>query len=195
MIAFLFLLVGCVQVEESVTLYIYSTGELDFVAYLDNIHSDEKEADKRKKEEAQFLADFKSGKALKKPLEKFGATKIKQEMFRTEAPFAGAISGHFKSIENFWKAFDFNGNDKDRTAKIKKSGNTTSLIFRLPAKADDGGNKHDFPKNLKFVHADGKFTGAEGFAVSLDGRTARLDVSHVESMISKKDPYQVSLSW
>ncbi len=191
---------ACLEIEETVSVYLGPKEKMDFVAFLDDIHSNEGSPTKKSQEEKDFLRDFRAGKFLKPNLVKSGAKNVVFSLTRREVPFSAVVSGQYDSMEAFWKNFDFNDKPQGKKVQLTRKGDTHTLTFSFPGGAPPlnqiaSASRNDFPKHLRIILSLGRFTSAEGFVKSEDGRVCTVDEARYLEQIRKGTPFQMSLSW
>lgn len=168
---------ACLEMDETVSLYLLPSGKIELIAYLDNIHSGETTEPARKKDHAEFLRDWKSGAFGVKALKAGGVKAVKQDLLRDSPPFAAVLRGTHDKLETFWELFDFNTREGGKRATVKTEKGTTTLSFHRPEP-----DSRDFPKRLNLILTQGEFTEAKGFTVSADRKTCTLTDSRAADL-------------
>lgn len=188
---------ACIECDETVTVYLNPEGALDFVAYLDDLRSDDKEDAARKKEEKELLADLKAGRFLRPALQKSGAKQVKTRLLRDTVPYAAVITGRYPDPVAFLRLFEYNEKEGGRTAQLTRDGAKRKLVLRfpMPAEAPAPRSRNDFPLRLKLVLLKGRFLAADGFRLESDGRTASPDEAALRERYAAAKPFELSLSW
>lgn len=183
------LLGGCLEVDDTVTLYMAADGKTDFTAFLDDVRSNESDAKERDAENALFAAEIRAGKFAKDAFKKSGVHKLRQKLVRERLPYTAVISGEFDEATAPWKLLGFDGT---RTVTFEKSNEGRKLVFRYP---DGEGKIDDFPRHLKIVLLEGSFGESRGFVVSKDKRTAVPDKDFLAKQIAAGKAFQTELRW
>lgn len=197
-VASLLSLSACIDMDEAVTIYLHPDGSLDFIGYLDAIRSDAKDPAEQAKDEKEFLRDFRSGKFVAAALREAGSRHVKTELLRTSVPYAAIVRGTHPDVASFFRVFDFNLEAGKKTAKLAKDGARRSLTFHFPppeSQAAKPSSRDDFPKRLKLVLAEGRFTDAAGFTLSEDKRICELDRAKADELRAKREPADLFCAW
>lgn len=182
-------LAGCLEVDETVTLYVSPDGKTEFVAFLDNVHSNETVGRKRLDEENNFLQEIRAGKFGGRAFRKTGVRNLKETLVRDHWPYAALMTGKFDEPTAPWKILGFDG---VRTVSFEKKGKERKLLLRFPA----GESKvDDFPKRFKVVLTEGKFTGASGFDLDASGHIAIPDRKGLTERVNSAEPWTAELRW
>jgi len=96
--------VGCIEDEIYPTLYLEPEGSAEWVVYVSQVKSDEKEVTKRRQEEIEFLDSFDKGEDyISDIFREAGATQIERHLIRDRAPFEYAIRARFDRAEDVWR--------------------------------------------------------------------------------------------
>lgn len=160
---------SCLQIEETVSLYVHPDGKVECIAYLDQIRSSETTDAGRKQDHDEFLRDWKSGEFGVKALKASGAKSVRKELLRASPPFAATLRGTYDKLEAFFSLLDFNTREGGKKVSVTTENGNRTLTLHLPEP-----EPRDLPKRLHLILVQGEFTVAKGFVLSADRRTCSL---------------------
>jgi hypothetical protein len=194
---------GCIRGDETKTFYLSDDGKVDVVYTGDNLHSGEKTEEGRKKEEAEWLRDFRVGKVSEiRELKEGKARNLKSYLLRDHAPFSAVVRASLDSIDQFGRIFDFNKPDSKNILKLVRDGKQRKLVFHI----GDHGSKPESPKKetestddsfltWKIVPVGGRITAATACVINADHSACVLDMKEVTRLDRTGADYEITVSW
>jgi hypothetical protein len=202
-------LAGCIVSDTLSTLTIRPDGSADWVEVRSNIRSTESGA-KGAREIAAYIAAFEAGEdSARERLRRAGAEILESRWLRREPPCANAVVARFPTaatLEAFFRFEDENGKALTE-ARFARTGDRCrfSILVHISGEAPAEGpatvaelrqNQADDLSETRIVVADGHITGARGFTVASDKRSALFDASALAALSDGSEPpLELFLEW
>jgi hypothetical protein len=178
---------GCLQKETAHVIYVAPDGAAAWVISEVNVHSDEKDLDKRLSEERQYIGPALLGAhGVARGLAALAPqAPVRTTVLRDERPFHVVTDGRFASIDSLISRL-FTELGIPASARLARDGSQTTLRVRLdfgrPGKEHhtDVTELADAIETVRFVLTEGRFGAVQGVEVT-DGSSARLSRDWLEA--------------
>ena len=204
----LFLASGCIQSEIKHMLYLDPDGALTWIILETDIHSNCDKPEDRVKEEMCFGNDLTLGKYDKLlAFLALGPLTLNHQILRMEAPFAVWTEARFVSIE--WLMHNLAEQSAlPIESRLSKEGDEVHFeVVFFPALLQEDDDRAEIfiplfsdPEDYQIFLTRGRFTAAQGFHISQNGRLATF-IYNENSQTGEKEeapitePIVLSLTW
>jgi len=185
---------GCLQKEETHTLYLSPDGRVVWSALEKDVYSDKVERAAAAAEEAEYLASARRGEhELAGDLARLGSSSVRTRVLRTTRPFAVLTTAEFADVgvlfDRLLSACEIPG-----YARLDRDGPHTTLRIHAVPGADADGFASLF-EGVKLVLTDGSIVSAAGFAIGDGGRSAVWEKTAAEEAGARGGVLDLSLTW
>jgi hypothetical protein len=195
---------GCLEKETTHTIYLAPDGGASWVVSEFNVHSDEKEADKRISEEQRYI-----GPAL---LGAHGAARglaalepqgpVRTTILRDERPFHVVTDARFAAVDRLLQRFFVQMGIRTSASLVREGSRLTLRVQfdfsrALAEHETEVSELADVVERSRFVLTEGCFDAVSGFEVS-DGVSATLSsdwMDRLEKAYEGKGAIEFALSW
>jgi len=174
---------GCLLKETSETWYVNGAGEVLWVVTEKDVRSDARaDADRRAEENEYWLAVQQQRHPIAAGLQEIGGTKVRTLVLRGEAPFTVQTDARFTGLDELGRRL-LAAIGAIGAAVVTRDGPTWewTLVMRDPSAltsvTEPSPNVNALitdMDSLRVVLSRGRFSAAEGFSLSSDGRVAEL---------------------
>jgi hypothetical protein len=192
---------ACIVGDEITNYVIDRDGSISFAIYRINLTSNQK-GEKGEAELANYLRNQKEKRdSMFAQLVKAKASDVKISVLRRNSPASVLITGRIPSLNDFASYINTEDANGSLVCRAISNERTRRLVFELRQKqegdqTDSAQSRSDSFSETRVSLAEGIFTGAQGFIISKDQRSALLDMEGLTKMVNSKiSPITLSLEW